>query len=157
MKRAERAAKTLDALRELGTTIAIDDFGTGYSSLSYLKRFAVDRLKIDRTFVRDIPRNANDTALAKSIIALGHSLNLSIVAEGVETQAQRELLASFGCDEVQGFLFSAPRTAEALAVKVSSVRMASTDVVPSAFRIRRISQPDNDHADEIPAPDARHR
>jgi len=114
MKRAERAAKTLDALRELGTTIAIDDFGTGYSSLSYLKRFAVDRLKIDRSFVRDIPQDANDVALAKSIVALGHSLNLSVVAEGVETQAQRELLTSIGCDEMQGFLYSAPKTASEL-------------------------------------------
>jgi diguanylate cyclase (GGDEF)-like protein/PAS domain S-box-containing protein len=114
MKRAERAAKTLDALRELGTSIAIDDFGTGYSSLSYLKRFSVDRLKIDRSFVRDIPQDASDIALAKSIIALGHSLKLSVVAEGVETQAQRELLTSIGCDEMQGFLYSAPRPASEL-------------------------------------------
>ena len=101
-------------MRELGITIAIDDFGTGYSSLSYLKRFPVDRLKIDRSFVRDIPQDANDVALAKAIVALGHSLNLSVVAEGVETQAQRELLTSIGCDEMQGFLYSAPRTASEL-------------------------------------------
>ena len=111
MKRAERAVKTLDAFRELGITIAIDDFGTGYSSLSYLKRFPVDRLKIDRSFIRDIPQDANDVALARAIVALGHSLNLSIVAEGVETVAQRELLASMGCDEMQGFLYSKPCTA----------------------------------------------
>jgi diguanylate cyclase (GGDEF)-like protein/PAS domain S-box-containing protein len=111
MKRAERAVKTLDAFRELGITIAIDDFGTGYSSLSYLKRFPVDRLKIDRSFIRDIPQDANDVALARSIVALGHSLNLSVVAEGVETVAQRELLASMGCDEMQGFLYSKPCTA----------------------------------------------
>ncbi len=114
MKQADRAANTLDALRELGTTIAIDDFGTGYSSLGYLKRFPVDRLKIDRTFVGDIPQNANDVALAKAVVALGHSLNLSVIAEGVETEAQRELLASIGCDEMQGFLYSAPRTANEL-------------------------------------------
>jgi EAL domain-containing protein (putative c-di-GMP-specific phosphodiesterase class I) len=120
MKQAERAARTLDALRELGTTIAIDDFGTGYSSLSYLKRFPVDRLKIDRSFVRDIPEDANDIALAKAIVALGHSLNLSVVAEGVETQAQRELLTSIGCDEMQGFLYSAPRTASELASLLST-------------------------------------
>ena len=111
MKRAERAVKTLDALRELGMTIAIDDFGTGYSSLSYLKRFPVDRLKIDRSFVRDIPQDANDVALARAIVALGHSLKLSVVAEGVETHAQRELLTSIGCDEMQGFLYSKPGTA----------------------------------------------
>lgn len=114
MKRAEQAAKKLDALRELGTTIAIDDFGTGYSSLSYLKRFPVDRLKIDRSFVRDIPQDAHDIALAKAIVALGHSLNLSVVAEGVETQAQREFLTSIGCDEMQGFLYCAPKTASEL-------------------------------------------
>ena len=79
-----------------------------------MKRFAVDRLKIDRSFVRDIPQDANDVALAKSIVALGHSLNLSVVAEGVETQAQRELLTSIGCDEMQGFLYSAPKTASEL-------------------------------------------
>jgi len=114
MHQAEQAAKTLDALRGLGTTIAIDDFGTGYSSLSYLKRFPVDRLKIDRSFVRDIPQDANDIALAKAIVVLGHSLNLSVVAEGVETQAQRELLTSIGCDEMQGFLYSRPKTADEL-------------------------------------------
>jgi diguanylate cyclase (GGDEF)-like protein/PAS domain S-box-containing protein len=115
MRRAEQAVKTLDALRELGTTIAIDDFGTGYSSLSYLKRFHVDRLKIDRSFVRDIPQDANDVALARAIVALGHSLNLSVIAEGVETQEQKELLTSIGCDEMQGFLYSAPRTASEIA------------------------------------------
>lgn len=125
MKQAEQAAKTLYALRELGTTIAIDDFGTGCSSLSYLKRFSVDRLKIDRSFVRDIPQNANDVTLAKAIVALGHSFNLSVVAEGVETEAQRELLTSVGCDEMQGFLYSAPRTASELVSLLStSVRSA---------------------------------
>jgi EAL domain-containing protein (putative c-di-GMP-specific phosphodiesterase class I) len=115
MKRAEHAAKTLDALRELGTAIAIDDFGTGFSSLSYLKRFPVDRLKIDRSFVRDIPQDANDVALARSIVALGHSLNLGIVAEGVETQAQKDTLTAIGCDAMQGFLYSKPGSADELA------------------------------------------
>ena len=114
MKRAERTVKILDAFRELGITIAIDDFGTGYSSLSYLKRFPVDRLKIDRSFVRDIPQDVNDVALARAIIALGHSLNISVIAEGVETVAQRELLTSMGCDEMQGFLYSKPVTASEL-------------------------------------------
>ena len=112
MKRAERAADTLNALRELGTSIAIDDFGTGYSSLSYLKHLPVDRLKIDRSFVRDIPQDTSDIALVKSIVALGQSLKLSVLAEGVETQAQKGLLTSIGCDEMQGFLYSPPVTAE---------------------------------------------
>ena len=114
MKQAEQALKRLNALRELGITTAIDDFGTGYSSLSYLKLFPIDRLKIDRSFVRDIPHDANDVAIVKAIVTLGHSLNLSVVAEGVETQAQRELLTSIGCDEMQGYLYSAPRTASEL-------------------------------------------
>jgi diguanylate cyclase (GGDEF)-like protein/PAS domain S-box-containing protein len=114
MKKAERALKKLNALRKLGITIAIDDFGTGFSSLSYLKRFPVDRLKIDRSFVHDMPQDANDVAIARAVITLGHSLNLSVVAEGVETQAQRDLLISIGCDEMQGFLYSAPRSASEL-------------------------------------------
>jgi diguanylate cyclase (GGDEF)-like protein/PAS domain S-box-containing protein len=114
MKHAQQALKTLNMLRELGVTISIDDFGTGYSSLSYLKLFPVDRLKIDRSFVRDIPHDANDVAIASAIVTLGHSLNLSVIAEGIETQAQRELLTSIGCDEMQGFLHSTPRTASEL-------------------------------------------
>jgi EAL domain-containing protein (putative c-di-GMP-specific phosphodiesterase class I) len=114
MEHAEQALMTLNALRELGITIAIDDFGTGYSSLSYLKRFPVDRLKIDRSFVHDIPRDANDVAIVRAIVTLGHSLNLSVVAEGVETQAQYELLTAVGCDEIQGFLYSKPKTASEL-------------------------------------------
>lgn len=115
MGQAERTVTTLGALRKLGVTIAIDDFGTGYSSLSYLKRFPVDRLKIDRSFVRDIPENKNDVELAKTIIALGRSLNLSVVAEGVETEEQRRFLTSLGCDEMQGFLYSPPKPANELA------------------------------------------
>jgi EAL domain-containing protein (putative c-di-GMP-specific phosphodiesterase class I) len=120
IKHAERAAKTLDALRELGTTITIDDFGTGYSSLSYLNSFPIDRLKIDRSFVHDNPEDANDIDLTKAIVALGHSLNLNVVAEGVETQAQRELLTSIGCGEKQGFLYSAPSTASEFANLLST-------------------------------------
>lgn len=108
MSQAEVFAHTLGALKNLGISVAIDDFGTGYSSLSYLKRFPIDRLKIDRSFIHDVNENAHDEAIARAVIALGHSLQLSVVAEGVETPVQLETLRSLGCDEVQGFLFSRP-------------------------------------------------
>lgn len=96
----------LKELRAAGFRISIDDFGTGYSSFSYLRRLPVDAVKIDRSFITEIASNDDDAALAASIISMGKALRLRVIAEGVETQAQRELLASWGCDEMQGFLFS---------------------------------------------------
>ncbi|MCX7342075.1 MAG: EAL domain-containing protein [Hyphomicrobiales bacterium] len=98
----------LEQIRILGCEISIDDFGTGYSSLRYVKRFPVDRLKIDQSFIRNLPGDPNDVAIVKTVIALGHSLDLAILAEGVENNAQAQFLAAEGCDEFQGFLYAQP-------------------------------------------------
>jgi EAL domain-containing protein (putative c-di-GMP-specific phosphodiesterase class I) len=112
MRDPEGAARTLRGLRDAGARISVDDFGTGYSSLAYLKRFPIDALKIDHSFVRDITTDPEDAMITLAIIALAHSLKLKVVAEGVETREQLELLAANGCDEIQGYYFSAPTTAE---------------------------------------------
>lgn len=112
MDSAEATVEMLRRLKALGITLAIDDFGTGYSSLAYLKRFPIDRLKIDRSFIRDLETDSSDAAIASAVIALAHSLGLKVVAEGVETQGQASFLQSRGCDSVQGYLFSRPVLAE---------------------------------------------
>ena len=108
MSNAEGAIETLATLHQEGIHFSIDDFGTGYSSLSYLKRFPISSLKIDQSFVRDLSSNNEDEAIVAAIIALGHSLGLKVIAEGVETMAQLAQLRKKGCNEMQGFLFSRP-------------------------------------------------
>ncbi|MCK4509685.1 MAG: EAL domain-containing protein [Desulfuromonadales bacterium] len=108
MQNPEFAVSVLTQLRDLGIHISIDDFGTGYSSLAHLKRFSVNTLKIDRTFVRDIELNPTDAAITSAIISMGNSLNLKVIAEGVETEGQFEMLKEKHCDEMQGYLFSRP-------------------------------------------------
>ncbi|MEW5708068.1 MAG: PAS domain S-box protein [Pseudomonadota bacterium] len=113
----ERAVAVTEALQEAGFAIAIDDFGTGYSSLAYLKRFAVDTLKIDISFVRDMLSDGNDEAIVRTIIAMARSLGLATLAEGVETEAQAERPRALGCDFAQGFHFGRPEPAEAFAAR----------------------------------------
>lgn len=105
---AEQTLDILNQISQLGIQISVDDFGTGYSNLSYLKRFPLDRLKIDRSFIMDLETDAEDRAIANAVINLGHSLNLAVIAEGVENQAQLELLREMGCDEIQGYFYSKP-------------------------------------------------
>ncbi|MEO7726961.1 MAG: EAL domain-containing protein [Burkholderiales bacterium] len=115
MHNAERAAAVLQQLKQLGVRVAIDDFGTGYSSLSYLKRFPISSVKIDRSFVLDLPDDKDDAAITQAVIAMAHSLRLRVIAEGVETSAQYRFLEEHHCDEMQGHYFSAPVDAPAIA------------------------------------------
>lgn len=108
MDAGDEVIDTLLLLKELGIGLAIDDFGTGFSSLNRLKRFPIDRLKIDQSFVRDITKDPNDAAISATVIQLGHGLNIKVIAEGVETREQLDFLWSQGCDEVQGYYFSKP-------------------------------------------------
>ena len=108
MQDADRAVATMEELQLLGVQISIDDFGTGYSSLSALKRFPVGRLKIDKSFIDDIPDDENDKAVASAVISLGQKLNLRVIAEGVETEAQVAFLRENNCHEMQGYYFSEP-------------------------------------------------
>jgi EAL domain-containing protein (putative c-di-GMP-specific phosphodiesterase class I) len=106
MQKAQAVADLAMRLRDSGVRISIDDFGTGYSNLSYLKHIPIDKIKIDRSFVHDMLEDAEDEAITEAIVRLGQSLQLRVIAEGVESRAQMERLFSLGCHEVQGFLYS---------------------------------------------------
>ncbi|MEO7762695.1 MAG: EAL domain-containing protein [Casimicrobiaceae bacterium] len=109
-------------LKQTGVTLSIDDFGTGFSNLSYLRRFPIDRLKIDQSFVREITNDPGSLAISESIITLSHNLNLQVVAEGVETREQLEVLRVHGCDAVQGYYFSPAVTHEEIALLLARNR-----------------------------------
>jgi EAL domain-containing protein (putative c-di-GMP-specific phosphodiesterase class I) len=121
MLNVERAVQLLDEIQSRGVRLAIDDFGTGYSSMSMMKRFPIDTIKIDRSFVRDLPTNSEDKAIAQAIIGMGKALGLTIVAEGVETAEQNEFLRMNACDEIQGYLFSKPVPADKIAALVQQL------------------------------------
>ena len=106
-----RSTSVLEELHDIGIQIAIDDFGTGYSSLNYLKNFHIHRLKIDRSFVRDMMNGPKDAKIVGTIVSIAHALNLKVIAEGVETEEQLEFLRNLQCDEIQGFYYSKPLSA----------------------------------------------
>lgn len=126
MQDVEAAAMTMERLHGQGVAIAIDDFGTGYSSLSYLRNFSIDYLKIDRSFVTRTKDSEKDVAIVNAIIAMGHAMNLRIVAEGVETQDQCSLLQEMNCDEIQGFVFSPPVSAKTATEMLVTQRLQAT-------------------------------
>jgi diguanylate cyclase (GGDEF)-like protein/PAS domain S-box-containing protein len=134
MKDPAHAVKLLSGLKGMGIPLSIDDFGTGYSSLSYLKRFPLDSLKIDRSFIRDLPDDADDTAITRAIVAMAHGLKLSVIAEGVETEEQLDFLRATGCDEMQGYLFSKP-------VSASEFECLVLDYSPSLKIVEPTSRP----------------
>ncbi|MCX7150087.1 MAG: EAL domain-containing protein [Rhodocyclales bacterium] len=125
MQDPERTAATLRKLKQIGVRLSLDDFGTGYSSLNYLKRFPIDTLKIDQSFVRDITTDPDDAAIAVAVISLAHSLKRHVVAEGVETEAQLRYLRRHGCDEMQGYYFSRPLPADEFAALLREGRTLS--------------------------------
>jgi EAL domain-containing protein (putative c-di-GMP-specific phosphodiesterase class I) len=133
MRNVARAVKVLDAIQSRGIRLAIDDFGTGYSSMSLMKQFPIDTIKIDRSFVRDLPNDSEDQAIAQAIISMGKALGMTVVAEGVETVEQQAFLRSHACDEMQGYLFSKPLPPAQLASLLrSSPVLVSPPLQPAA-------------------------
>lgn len=132
MEDAEATIQTIESIKRMGLQLSIDDFGTGYSSLSYLKRFKADKLKIDRSFVCDIPGDPDDSAIARAIINMAQSLNMKVVAEGVESIQQWRFLADQGCDLVQGYLLASPMVADEFAELLASGKVLfPPDILPS--------------------------
>ncbi len=124
----QQAINTMNQLHDMGISLSLDDFGTGYSSLNHLKRLPIDLLKIDQSFVRELTIGSDDAAIVKAIISLAHNLQLSVIAEGVETQAQLEYLKKHGCDEIQGYYISRPVAAEALAKQLQQEKEVSCSI-----------------------------
>lgn len=136
MVNTEEAVRTLEYLSSLGVALSIDDFGTGYSSLSYLKRFPLDSLKIDRSFIRDVTTDGDDATITRAVISMAHSLGLKVVAEGVETEQQLAFLTEYGCDQIQGYFFSRPLPADECGTWLREMR--------------RLSQATPEHSQDMP-------
>ena len=132
MRDPERAVLLLHELKAMGIHLSVDDFGTGYSSLSYLKRFPLDSVKIDRSFIRDLPRDGDDAGITQAIIAMAHSLRLAVIAEGVETSEQLDFLRANGCDEMQGYLFCRPLPVDQLLRLLQGIQAAEILTAKSA-------------------------
>jgi EAL domain-containing protein (putative c-di-GMP-specific phosphodiesterase class I) len=135
MQNVDRAIDLLTRLKKRGVRLSMDDFGTGYSSMALIKRFPIDTLKIDRSFIRDLPDDADDKAIADAIIGLGKALRLTIVAEGVETTEQESFLRDHACDEMQGYLFSRPVSAESISAILRLPTIASPNLQPHDSKV----------------------
>ena len=133
MEDTKATQTTFRRLGETGVHLSIDDFGTGYSSLAYLRKLPAEELKIDRSFVMDLETSADARAVVDAVIHLAHALGLKVVAEGVETERQRDVLTQLGCDELQGYLFAKPMSARALLLWASDDRERVTAFKPSLF------------------------
>jgi len=130
MSDAAHSMKLLEGLSALGVGLSIDDFGTGYSSLAYLQQLEVAKLKIDLSFIREVTSNANSSAIVKAIIALGHSLGLELIAEGVETREQAECLRNLHCDAIQGYWISPPLPAAEMMLFLQSFKPLDLGIAP---------------------------
>lgn len=137
MHDVDAAIASLKALKRIGVGLSIDDFGTGYSSLSYLKRFPIDKLKIDQSFVRHMADDASDAAITLSVVLLGHSLGLTVIAEGVETSDHLRMLAEYGCEQYQGYLFSRPLPVPDLERVLDTLRVTASSIEPPRLNSTR--------------------
>ena len=134
MSDAEESIRILESISRMGVLVSVDDFGTGYSSMSYLRRFPIDKLKIDRGFIAELISRADDASIVKAIVSLAHSLHLKVVAEGVETEEQLALLKTLGCDQYQGYQFSPAVPADKFAGLLRDSHAKAATIDPAADR-----------------------